>query len=735
MKRFFVFLLALLISFNVSAGTKTFTDNVIVKGTFNADNFDRFGLFPNVAGFPAVAQDGFVAVDIATHSAYTRNAGASTWVLIGGGAALFPTTDIYYVDKNRSDSYTETGSLDKPYKTIMSAINSIAVLAPSRYITVQIESGIYNENVVLEDVGLKYLKLQGHGYVSINPSSGNSLESDSDNDNLVALHVDNIVFAKPVILTGGNGATSFSDVMWKDVSFTGTASLTATCLNNLSFTDVYSEQAIALSNVAWSYIEGGELQGTLGLAVDSTASCPSGGCNATMLANGLYEMGTISYSATGTATYTVAPNGSRWGSGAVTVPSGVTILAHNSVLRGTHTNNGVITLRNSTVQGYTVGTGSITTDSPVVDGSTITGTGIPGDPLSAITGMYVWDGSIPFSTFYTNLNISTLGHPVFITLTGIDHTIDANGGVAYTNLDKLFLWGKALPGSTGVQEVVTIADGATSDTPFNLFRNINLHVLTSTTPFITNDVSKRALYMYIGPNCLIQDPSSVNAVFSYINNSQSSLLIENYGSIAFTPAGSYFSNVNAGGLIITNYLSGQVTDDSVGGAVGATFQNIKGAGYPDSIITFPNFLGTFTETENSYSRDIYYTNSLSGLSSDNTQDAIDELASWGGSPTVTFNAVESAITSDITGVIPSGASVQAMDIKLHVSVVASPAVDAFFTIHIFRQGSSWAITSEYDGGDTDVTFAVNSSSGQLVYSSSTYTGFASLTFFHKVKEI
>jgi hypothetical protein len=45
---------------------------------------------------------------------------------------------------------------------------------------------------------LKYLKIQGNGYVNINPSADNALQSLADNDNLFALHLDNITFSKPI---------------------------------------------------------------------------------------------------------------------------------------------------------------------------------------------------------------------------------------------------------------------------------------------------------------------------------------------------------------------------------------------------------------------------------------------------------------------------------------------------------------------------------------------------------
>lgn len=267
--------------------------------------------------------------------------------------------EIVYVDKSRVDTYTENGSIAQPFKTIQGAIDAVAAKGASAYTTIKILNGIYSENLVLENAGLKYIKLQGEGYVSINPVGGNALQSAANNDNLIALHIDNIIFAKPVVLTGSNGSVSFQDVILQKVSFTGTASITATCLNNLTLKDCYGEQPIIFVNVNWSYMESCQLQGTLSITMDSTVNLPSWGANGTILANGIFQSGSVSYTIGGIATYTVAPNGCRWGSAAITIPAGVSILAYNSYLRGTVTNNGSVTLRNSCMDGYISGTGTL----------------------------------------------------------------------------------------------------------------------------------------------------------------------------------------------------------------------------------------------------------------------------------------------------------------------------------------------------------------------------------------
>jgi len=311
----------------------------------------------------------------------------AAWIVMGH--ANPPPTKIAYIDNSRVDAYVADGSIERPFKTIQAAIAAIAAAAPDYYVTVDIAAGVYRENIVLENAGLKYLKLQGHGYVSINPAAGNALQSTANNANLYALHLSDLIFAKPVVLTGGAGDTSFSDTLWTNVRFTAGSSLTASCINNITMVNVYSEVPFAYTNVSWSYLESGQLQGTFSFVMDSTQPVPAGGKDGTILANGIFQSGTVSYTVGGTASYTVAVNGCRWGSGAVAVPAGLSIIAYNSALRGTITNNGAVTLRGATMQGYVAGIGSLTLSQPasqVGNDSAVPGTSAK-DALDLLQGI------------------------------------------------------------------------------------------------------------------------------------------------------------------------------------------------------------------------------------------------------------------------------------------------------------------------------------------------------------
>lgn len=369
-----------------------YTSQVIVSGlnNFNIDplatvdapeGFSEDEVVKAIAPFPNIVLLGGTFMTIHTYDTNTNNIADNADTVTAHETAFIhadifhsnravldnliaiPVTKSLYVDMNREDIYTEDGSEAKPFKTIQSAVDAIAALNVSEYLTVFIKSGIYKENVILEDEGIRYIKFQGVGYVSINPTSGNSFQSTTNNNNLKALHISDIGFAKPVALTGGNGVASFEDVILSNISFTATATLTAVCINNLTFRQVYSECNFTYTNVNWSYFEGGQIQGDFLFTMDDTLDVPSWGKDGSLLANGMNLSGAATYTIGGTATYTPAVVGSRWGSNQeTTIPAGVTIYAYSSFVRGSIMNNGGLHLRCATVDSYVGGTGTLNLD-------------------------------------------------------------------------------------------------------------------------------------------------------------------------------------------------------------------------------------------------------------------------------------------------------------------------------------------------------------------------------------
>ncbi len=120
-----------------------------------------------------------------------------------------PATRILCVDGNRSDTYVEDGTITKPFKTILSAINKVISNGDnSTYpYVVTIAPGIYAEQVALNNSSLVDLSLIGYN-VTIAPASGYALYTNSNNNNLVKLKVEGIKLNQPTVLEGVQDAGS-----------------------------------------------------------------------------------------------------------------------------------------------------------------------------------------------------------------------------------------------------------------------------------------------------------------------------------------------------------------------------------------------------------------------------------------------------------------------------------------------------------------------------------------------
>lgn len=312
----------------------------------------------------------------------------------GGGGGTTIATKTFYVDKNRTDIYTQDGSLASPFKSIMAAVNKIIANgdnAVNSYL-IEIAPGVYHEQIILESLSLYNVYFHGNGEVIIQPfpgggsssgvptsswwlsssnipsSSGGwggpvySVKSTANNMNLLTLHFSNIDFMAPFLITGQCGTTAFSDVLVEDSNFISESNsgfaggeIIASYMNNFCMTNVRSTENISLTNVWWSYYESCHLEGDWVFILDDTCS-PQSGTDNMALFNGTYLQGTPRFerelsSEEALATLTFVTSGSRIGRGnPVLVPPGITVYAQSSFLRGTWTNNGLVILANATVQ-------------------------------------------------------------------------------------------------------------------------------------------------------------------------------------------------------------------------------------------------------------------------------------------------------------------------------------------------------------------------------------------------
>lgn len=266
---------------------------------------------------------------------------------------------LIYIDRTRTDSYTESGSFGFPYKTIQGAIDFAASVGDGGSVPYSfiIATGTYDEQVNLNNKGLFSVTIKSLGRVAINPATGNALISNSDNSNLQDLVVESIEFSKPVVLLGDGTTNQFKTTEFRDCSFTGTATLNINRLNNFALKDVYAETAFTVTNVNFMFFNGGQIQSTFTYTMDSTLPQPAngviGGINLlSMMMNG------VSLTVGGSAVMNFVPHSSRIGTtaGAFTIPAGCIFTAYNTTLRGNWTNNGTLTLRNSHSENDIAGT-------------------------------------------------------------------------------------------------------------------------------------------------------------------------------------------------------------------------------------------------------------------------------------------------------------------------------------------------------------------------------------------
>jgi hypothetical protein len=246
----------------------------------------------------------------------------------------------------------------RPFKTIAAAIAAAKIngdggTTPYSFL---IAEGTYAENIDLNDTGLFNISLVGLGRVAIDPTSGNALTCNSSNSNLSSLVMRNIEFADPVVIAGDGTAGQFGNMTWTNVSFT--SSLSVTTANSLALWDVFSSSTVTLTNLNYLYVGGAQISGNVSITVSDAITLPSAGVSpGVAIVFGLL-CNNITFTKVGSTSYVFQPHNSRMGlnAGNYTIPNGVTIAAQSTSFRGTWTNDGTMSMRNSVTDNPVSGT-------------------------------------------------------------------------------------------------------------------------------------------------------------------------------------------------------------------------------------------------------------------------------------------------------------------------------------------------------------------------------------------
>jgi hypothetical protein len=257
------------------------------------------------------------------------------------------------VDTNRTDVYTELGTTDKPFKTLSAAITAANTANPTGtdpYTFVMMGCNV-NENISFNGTAFNFITLATSCRTVINGTL-----TITNNPNLKQLIIRNLEFAQSVTITGNGTTDQMNDLSFYNTSFADT--LNVTCANSLALWDVYSSAAVNLTNLNYLYVGGGQITGDVAIVANDTLTVPSNG-----MAPGqaiVFDLicNNLTFTKGGTASYVFQPHNTRIGlnAGSYTIPSGFTVSAQATTFRGTWTNNGALTMRNSSSDNRIIGT-------------------------------------------------------------------------------------------------------------------------------------------------------------------------------------------------------------------------------------------------------------------------------------------------------------------------------------------------------------------------------------------
>jgi len=271
-----------------------------------------------------------------------------------------------YVDKTIGSDNND-GSISAPFATIMKAINTIIDNGDNESnvpYCIELGAGVYEENVVLENTKLKNIQINGRGrqVTKIEPSSGNSIQSTKDNNNIVFLEIAHITIGKPIEIIGATDSTTIGELVFSNGVIWNTT-ITLENINYMEFNDsaLLSSSTLNINNVAMCGIGDGCTVGEINLESDENANKPNNWNSSTgtyLLLSSCVKVGDTSFNLLNGGKGNIqVRDGVRFSSDSITVtiPSDVTFTCYNSSLRGNYINNGTLTLVSSEITGTLTG--------------------------------------------------------------------------------------------------------------------------------------------------------------------------------------------------------------------------------------------------------------------------------------------------------------------------------------------------------------------------------------------
>lgn len=323
----------------------------------------------SVSGSP-VTGSGTISASLASQSANTTlvapngSSGTPTFRLLVPADIpnLSQPTKTLYVDNQRTDSYTADGTILRPFKTIQAGINQVATNADNATFPylISISAGDYPENLTFNNANLFDITLDGHEAVVLNPATGTSVDSSSNNMQMTNVGFVGITFAatsgNDINIVGATTGGSFlnSDGYLQDCNVFGTLVIKNAVAFDMQDTHLLNN--LTIENLVTGSMRGGQASGgtqvintipgnnqpagfsSTGFSFDYLVTADDLTCGAGSLCS--YRMA----SRIGAPGGTITANGevraySSFFRSNVVVNSGGTLSLRGSMLAGTITNN------------------------------------------------------------------------------------------------------------------------------------------------------------------------------------------------------------------------------------------------------------------------------------------------------------------------------------------------------------------------------------------------------------
>jgi hypothetical protein len=541
---------------NVSVATSN--GNVTINAVGNA-TMTVTGTGANITGTLSVSSNANVG-NLGTGGLITATGNITGGNLTTSGNLVFSPTQIQssayaggnghsmMIDTNRTDTYVEIGTADKPFKTFAAAIAAVATLNPTGSVPYTFILMGCNINETVDFTSYNF------NFITISTTCRSTFNNPVifGNSNLLQVTIRNVEFGNTVAFTGDGTANQFNNISIYNVSFVG--ALTVTAVNAIAFYEAAFFAPVVFNNVNYCYVNGGQFNDDWTIRSDDTGSypIPSGGAAPGVILALDFIANDINFIKGGTGTAVFQPHSSRMGRSAesYTLPAGWIISSYSSVFIGTWTNNGTWTMRNSSSVNAIAGTAP--TYSGTIGGSTAILT--TGNITTINSGLLQNGNSNITLPSNGNVSIQAAGSTVELVVTSTGANINGTANVT----------GNANVGNLGTTTAV-ITTGNITTINSGLMQNGNSNITITSNGNISlsavgapNEVVITATGVNVAGTLNVTGNITGNTngfAIGYLNIPQVSA---SNATLALTDAGKHYYSTTAGNLTLTIPLNSSV---------------------------------------------------------------------------------------------------------------------------------------------------------------------------------